>query len=317
VNAGVEPATEALLAQMRAGGGRPLYEMSVDEVRAMVVGSSAALAGPRIEVGSAVDRTLPTATGDVRVRVYTPTGPDRDALPLVVYFHGGGFVAGDLDTGDGTARYLCQNSHAVLVSVDYRRPPEHKFPAAVDDALAVVEWVSEHAGELGGDAERLAVAGESAGGNLAAVVCQLARAQGPPRIAYQVLCYPVMDFTFPSSPSRAQFGGGDYFLSNRDMEWFRDHYLEKPEQASDPRVSPLKAPDVSGLPPALIIAAECDLHTDEGRAYADRLSAAGVPVEYRCFSGTIHAFMAFSGAIPLGRDGLAFTAARVRSALHG
>ena len=316
MSAVVEPATESLLAQMRAGGGKPLYEMSVEEVRAIVVGSSAALAGPRIEVGSAVDRRLATRKGEVPVRVYTPSGARRDVPPLIVYFHGGGFVAGDLDTSDGTARYLCQNSDAIVVSVDYRRPPEDKFPAAVEDAQGVVEWVAEHAGELGGDKSRLAVAGDSAGGNLAAVVCQLATAQGGPGIAFQALFYPVLDFTFPSSPSRTQFGGGDFFLSTRDMEWFREHYLEDAAQASDPRVSPLKAANVGGLPPALIVAAECDLHTDEGRAYAERLSAAGVPVEYRCFTGTIHAFMAFSGAIPLGREGLAFAAARLRLALH-
>ena len=315
MSAGVEPATAALLAQMHAGGGKPLYEMTVEEVRAMVSGS-AALAGPRIEVASAVDRTLATRAGEVRVRVYTPSGAHRDALPLIVFFHGGGFVAGDLDSGDGTARYLCQNSDAIVVSVDYRRPPEHKFPAAVEDAQAVVEWVADHAGELGGNGARLAVAGESAGGNLAAVVCQLARARGGPRIAYQALFYPVVDFTLPSSPSRTQFGEGGFFLSNRDMEWFRNHYLENAEQASDPRASPLRAPDVSGLPPALIVAAECDLHTDEGRAYADRLSAAGVPVEYRCFGGTIHAFTSFSGAIPLGKEGLAVAATALRSALH-
>ena len=207
MSAGVEPATAALLAQMHAGGGKPLYEMTVEEVRAMVSGS-AALAGPRIEVGAAVDRTLATRAGEVRVRVYTPSGAHRDALPLIVFFHGGGFVAGDLDSSDRTARYLCQNSDAIVVSVDYRRPPEHKFPAAVEDAQAVVEWVAEHAGEVGGNSARLAVAGDSAGGNLAAVVCQLARARGGPRIAYQALFYPVVDFTLPSSPSRTQFGGG-------------------------------------------------------------------------------------------------------------
>jgi acetyl esterase len=311
----IEPATAALLAQMHAAGGKPLYEMTVEEVRATVSGS-AVLAGPRIEVGAASDRTLTTRAGDVRVRVYTPSGAHRDPLPLIVFFHGGGFVAGDLDSGDATARYLCQNSDAIVVSVDYRRPPEHKFPAAVEDAQAVVEWVAEHAGEVGGDAARLAVAGESAGGNLAAVVSQLAREARGPRITYQALFYPVVDFTLPSSSSRTQFGEGGFFLSNRDMEWFRNHYLEHAAQATDPRVSPLRASDVSGLPPTLIVAAECDLHTDEGRAYAERLSAAGVPVEYRCFPGTIHAFMSFSGVIPLGKEGLAVAAAGLRSALH-
>ncbi len=304
MSAVIEPATEALLAQMRAGGGKPLYEMTVEEVRAMVVGSSAVLGGPPVEVGSAIDRTITTRVGKVPVRIYTPAGAHHEPLPLIVYFHGGGFVAGDLNTHDGTARYLCKNAEAIVVAVDYRRPPEHKFPAAVDDAQSAVEWVGQHASELGGNGSRLAVAGDSAGGNLATVVAQLARARGGPHLAYQALFYPLVDFTLAHSPSRAQFGGGDFFLSNRDMEWFRGHYLEDAAQATDPRVSPLLAHDVSGLPPTLIVAAECDVLNDEGRAYGDRLVAAGVPVEYRCFSGTIHAFMSFSGAIPLGREAL-------------
>jgi acetyl esterase len=311
-----EPATSAFLAEIREAGGKPLYESSVDEVRAMVVGSSAMLGGPRLEVGAAVDRMLTTRTDSVPVRIYTPSGTHAKPLPILIYFHGGGFVAGDLNTHDGTARYLCQNSDAIIVAVDYRRPPEHKFPAAVDDAYSVLEWVSEHASEIGGDAAKLAVAGDSAGGNLATVVCQLAKARGGPRISYQALFYPLVDFTLADSPSRSTYGGGDFFLANRDMEWFRNHYLDDPAQASDVRVSPLLSPDVSGLPPALIIAAQCDVLYDEGKAYADRLAAAGVPVEHRCFDGTIHAFMSFVAAIPVAKDGLALAAARLRSALH-
>ena len=316
MSAVVEPATGALLAQMQAGGGKPLYEMTVEEVRAMIVGSSAMLGGPPVEVASAVDRTLATRVGNVPVRVYTPTGAHAQPLPLIVYFHGGGFVAGDLNTHDATARYLCQHSDAIVVAVDYRRPPEHKFPAAVDDAFSAVEWVAEHASELGGDSSRIAVAGDSAGGNLATVSAQLARQRGGPRLAFQALFYPLVDNTLAHSPSRAQFGGGDFFLSNRDMEWFRGHYLKDPAQALDPRVSPVLAEDVSGLPPTLIVAAACDLLIDEGRAYADRLSAAGVAVEYRCFPGTIHAFMSFTAAIPLGREALGLAASRLRTALH-
>ena len=313
----VEPATGLLLEQMRAGGGKPLYEMTVDDVRAMMVGSSQVLAGPRVEVDSVVDRTLATAVGDVPVRIYTPAGAQSRPLPLLGYFHGGGFVGGDLDTHDGTARYLCQNSEAIVVAVHYRRPPEHKFPAAVDDAQATVAWMADHARELGGDASRLALAGDSAGGNLATVVAQMAAEGHGPRLAYQALFYPLVDFTLGTSPSRTQFGGGDYFLSNRDMAWFREHYLADPSQATDPRVSPLLASDLHGLPPTLIVAAECDLLNDEGRAYADRLAAAGVPVEYRCFSGTIHAFMSFAGAIPIGREALEFASGRIKAALHG
>ena len=232
-----------------------------------------------------------------------------------MYFHGGGFVAGSLDTHAATARYLCQNANVIVVAVGYRKAPEHRFPAAVDDALAATTWAAAHTGEFGGDAARLAVAGDSAGGNLAAVVCQLAKERGGPRIAFQALFYPLVDFTLANSPSRSQFGGGDFFLSNREMEWFRDLYLTSASEAQDPRVSPVLAADVTGLPPALIVAAGCDLLRDEGQAYADRLRQAGVPAEYRCFEGTIHAFMSFCGAIPLGREALALVASRLRTAL--
>jgi acetyl esterase len=208
-----------------------------------------------------------------------------------------------------------------VVSVDYRQPPEHKFPVAVDDSLAAVEWAVAHAGEIGGDPTRVAVAGDSAGGNLATVVCQLAKLRGGPRVAYQALIYPAVDLrgsaaATPEYPSRMQFGDGDYFLSRSDMEWFRSLYLgDVARESADPRVSPIAAADLSGLPPALVVTAGCDALRDEGRAYADRLSAAGVPVEYRCFEGTIHAFMSFAGAIPLGLEALSFVAARMKAAL--
>jgi acetyl esterase len=164
------------------------------------------------------------------------------------------------------------------------------------------------------------VAGDSAGGNLAAVACQLAKQRGGPRIAYQVLLYPAVDLRGfaddPLYPSRGQFGDGDFFLSRRDMEWFRSLYLSDiAAESHDPRVSPIAAADLSDLPPALIVTAGCDVLRDEGRAYADRLMAAGVPVEYRCFDGTIHAFMSFAGAIPLGLEALSFVAARLKTSL--
>ena len=312
----IDPATDAFLAQVRDSGGKPLYELTVDEVRAVVTTTSEMLAGTPIEVGSVVDRTIDAGGGSIPLRIYTPSGEQRAPLPVVLYFHGGGFVAGSLDTHAPTARYLCQNANAIVVAVGYRKSPEHRFPAAVDDALAATEWTAAHAREFGGDGTRLAVAGDSAGGNLAAVVCQLATVRGGPRIAFQALFYPLVDFTLADSPSRSQYGGGDFFLSNRDMEWFRELYIADPSDANDPRVSPLLASDVKGLPPALIIAAGCDVLRDEGNKYAARLREAGVPVEYRCFEGTIHAFMSFCGAIPMGREALALAASRLRTALE-
>jgi acetyl esterase len=312
----LDPATAALLAQMHAGGGKPLNQLTVDEVRGIVAASHAALSGTSIEVGSVADRTIDADGHAIPLRIYTPSGEHPTPLPVVMFFHGGGFAAGSLDTHAPTARYLCQNANVIVVAVGYRKPPEHRFPAAIDDALAATEWAAINSREIGGNGITLAVAGDSAGGNIATVVCQLASQRGTPAIAFQLLLYPQVDLTLANSPSREQFGSGEFFLSNEDIEWLRNLYLADPSQASDPRVSPLLAPDLRGMPPALIVAAGCDLMRDEGKAYADRLSDAGVPVEYRCFDGTIHAFMSFDGAIPMGREALAFAASRLRAALH-
>jgi acetyl esterase len=317
----LDPATAAFLEGMRAAGGKPLYELPVEDARANILAASQQLAPPPAQVEHVADRRMSVAGGDFGVRVYTPrSAPPGSTLPVVVYFHGGGWVAGDLDTHDSIARYYSANADAVVVSVDYRRPPEHKFPAAVSDSYAAVEWAAAHARDIGGDAARIAVAGDSAGGNLATVVCRLATQHGGPRIVYQALMYPAVDLrdpvTAPEYPSRVQFGGGEYFLSMRDMLWFRSHYLtDIARETHDPRVSPIVAADLSGLPPALIVTAGCDTLRDEGNAYADRLAAAGVKVERRCFEGTIHAFMSFAGAIPMGLEGLSFVASRLRVAL--
>ncbi|HTM02651.1 MAG TPA: alpha/beta hydrolase [Vicinamibacterales bacterium] len=314
MNATLDSATGTLLAQMAAGGGKPLYEMTVDEVRAVVNGSSEILGGMPAEVASVAERTVPVSGGAIRLRVYTPPGTAA-TFPVIVGFHGGGFVAGGIDTYDRTARFLCRHAEAVVINVGYRLAPEHLFPAAVEDAYAAVMWAAQHAREFKGDPTRLAITGDSAGGNLAAVVCLLSKARGGPRIAYQALFYPLTDFTLKMTPSRVQFGDGQYFLSNRDSEWFRQLYLANADQARDPRVSPLLASDLHGLPPALVVAAGCDPLLDEGKAYADRLSAAGVTVDYRCYDGTIHAFTAFSGAIPAGEEALSYAAGKLKQAL--
>ena len=315
----IDPATGAFLEAMRSSGGKPLYELPIEEVRANIRAASAQLAPALAEVARIEDRRIAVADGDFGVRVYTPSGA-ATARPIVVYFHGGGWAAGDLDTHDSTARYYAANAGAIVVSVDYRQPPEHRFPAAVNDSFAAVEWAAAHARDIGGDAARIAVAGDSAGGNLATAVCQQAKQRGGPRIVYQALLYPAVDLRGfaddPLYPSRGQFGNGEFFLSRRDMEWFRSLYLsDVPAESHDARVSPIAAADLSGLPPALIVTAGCDVLRDEGKAYADRLSAAGVPVEYRCFEGTIHAFMSFAGAIPMGLEGLSFVAARLKRSL--
>jgi acetyl esterase len=226
-------------------------------------------------------------------------------------------VAGDLDSHDSVARHHARHGDAIVIAVGYRLAPESRFPAQVDDAWAALTWAAAHARSFGGDPDRIAVIGDSAGGNLAAVLTHAALDRRGPRIAFQVLVYPQVDLDLEKdSASRLQFGGGEFFLSRRDMEWFRAQYLtDPPRQVQDPRVSPLARPDMRGLPPALVVTAGCDPLHDEGQAYADALAHAGVPVEYRCFDSTIHAFVSFAGAIPAGMEALAFIASRVRAAL--
>jgi acetyl esterase len=308
--------TRDLLDAMRAGG-KPICEQTVDEARETVRTASAQLAGHRVDVHAVVDRAIPGPAGDITVRIYSPRAPSRGPSPIVLHYHGGGFVCGDLDTHDAVARYYCRHADAIVVSVDYRRPPEHRFPAAVDDSYAALCWAVDQAASFGGNPGRVAVTGDSAGANLSAVMCQLAKLRSRPAVAFQALLYPVVDLS-PAAPfvSREKFGGGDYFLSNRDMEWFASLYLsDVPAQVKDPRASPLLAPDLAGLPPALVVTAGFDPLRDEGKAYADRLAADGVPVEYRCFESTIHAFASFGGAIPAGNEALALVASRLRRAL--
>jgi acetyl esterase len=314
-----DAATRAFLNALKVAGRRPLWELTVEELRASIRAASLQLAAPSTDVHEVADRKMPVPGGEVGLRIYTPgPGSEDRPFPIVVHLHGAGFVAGDLDTHDSIARFHCKHADAVVIAVDYRLAPEHPFPAAVNDAYAAVEWAVEHAHELHGDARMIAVLGDSAGGNLAAVVCQLAKARNGPRIGFQALMCPAVDFSLGAEyPSRSQFGGGDFFLSNRDMEFFRSRYLtDLQRQASDARVSPLLASDLAGLPPALVVTAGCDPLHDEGRMYVDRLAAAGVTVEYHCFESTIHAFMSFAGAIPVGVDGLSFVAARLHAALH-
>jgi acetyl esterase len=314
-----DAATLGFLEALKSAPRKPMWEVPIGEVRASIRAASLQLAAPATDVHAVVDRKMPIPGGEVGLRIYTPrpTGGGRP-FPIVVHLHGAGFVAGDLDTHDAIARFHCHHADAVVIAVDYRLAPEHPFPAAVDDAYAAIEWAVAHARELDGDAGRMAVLGDSAGGNLAAVACQLAKARRGPRVSFQALVYPVVDFRpGVTYPSRVEFGGGDFFLSTRDMDFFRSCYLTDVErQASDARASPLLAGDLTGLPPALVVTAGCDPLRDEGKAYADRLVAAGVPVEYRCFESTIHPFMSFAAALPVAMEGLTFVAARLRAALQ-
>lgn len=250
-----------------------------------------ARAGSAPEIARTEDRTIPGPHGDIPVRIYTPEG--TTPLPVVVYFHGGGWVLGSIASHDTSCRSIANASGAIVISVDYRLAPESKFPKPLDDAFAAAEWIAENAESFGGDSQRMAIAGDSAGGNLATVVSMRARDAGSPRILFQVLVYPVIDYNF-DTPSYIQNAEG-YALTRAVMIWFWGHYLNNADEGQNPLCSPMRAPDLSGLPPALIITAEFDPLRDEGEAYAKRLIESGVPVEYTCYDGMIHTFFGIAG----------------------
>ena len=285
----VDAQTRSLLEFLAEAG---LTDLVADRTPQQVRDLTAALVVPSaVEVAAVEDRALPPAAGSdvpIPVRIYR-SRRDGSPAPVLVWFHGGGWVIGDLDTADGTCRALCREADATVVSVDYRLAPEHPFPAAVDDCWAATRWVAAHAADLGGDPACLAVGGDSAGGNLAAVVAQVARAAGGPSICFQALVYPVTDATCDRPSMRDNAEG--YLLTTAGMEWFYGHYLGAHDRR-DPRVSPLLADDLSGLPPAYVITAEYDPLRDQGRAYAEALAAAGVPVTLDEVTGTIHGFFA-------------------------
>lgn len=266
-----------------------------------------------IPVGRVEDRSVPGASGGppIPVRLYWPrTAGDR--LPLLVFFHGGGWVIGDLDSHDPLCRAMANETGAVVMAVDYRLAPEHHFPAAAEDAYAATAWAHAHAAELGAAPSRLAVAGDSAGGNLAAVVALMARDRGGPRLRLQVLVYPVVDCARNTPSYRANAEG--YFLTAAHMRWYWEQYLGTAD-GSHPYASPLRARDMSGLPPAYVVTAEFDPLRDEGEAYAQRLREAGVPVTARRYDGMFHGFFSLAELLPAAREANVAAFAAVRAAL--
>jgi acetyl esterase len=250
-------------------------------------------AGVTFAMARVTNRRIDTPGGDLSVRIYHPQ--DKALLPVLVFYHGGGWVLGSLDTHDSVARALAAAANCIVVSVDYRLAPEHRFPAAVDDSVSAVRWVHTHAAEFGADSHRIAVGGDSAGGNLAAVVALALRDTGGPALAGQLLVYPVTRLRGPREGSFVT-NGEDYFLRTSDMDWFENHYLGDSD-AADPRASPLLARDFGRLPPALVITAEFDPLLDQGEAYALRLSKAGVPCTSTRYAGAIHGFFGMPAAI--------------------
>jgi acetyl esterase len=295
--------------------GRPPYHLlSPKEARRMFLETRPASTPPAPQIGAVRDVTADGPVGAIPLRVYRPAGvPDATRLPAHVYFHGGGWVIGDIETHDVLCRQLTAEAGVAVVSVDYRLAPEHKFPASVDDAWAATRWVASHADELGVDARRLSVGGDSAGGNLAAVVALLARDAGAPAIALQVLVYPVTDLG-TETKSYADLADG-YMLTRDSMRWFRAQYLAKEEDALDWRVSPIRATLLAGLPPALVITAGFDPLRDEGEAYARRLREAGVRTVLRRHPGYVHGFIHALALGPAPREAIAEMGGALRAAL--
>ena len=281
----LRPEIQALLERAAASGRPPLEQQSVAEARAFHTQDAAALNGPAAPVASVQDRVVDGPAGALPVRVYTPAG--TPPFPIVVWFHGGGWVVGTLDTYDPLCRALAAAVPAVVVAVDYRLAPEHRWPAAVEDAYAATLWASRHAAELGGAQHRLAVAGDSAGGNLAAVVALGARDRGGPAISFQLLVYPVLDVA-GNTGSWREFADG-YHLTAAGMRWYWGHYLGDAD-GSAPDASPARAAFLGGLPPALVVGASHDILRDEGEAYAARLREAGVDARATRVPGMVHGF---------------------------
>lgn len=298
--------TQALLNQLKNTGFKPVHQIPLEVSRAGLTQMATAMAGPRVEVHSTEDRSIPGPAGQLPIRIYRPgPGVAGASQAASVFFHGGGMCLGNLETHDHVCRFLCRNANLIVIAVDYRLAPENKFPAAVEDCYAATRWVAEHAGEIGVDPRRIAVFGDSAGGTLVLTTCLLARERGGPKIAYQVCAYPMLTLADGIEfASRREFGSGEYFIAQGDFTFIRDLYLTKPAQEMlDPLASPIMAKDYRGLPPALVVSAGYDPSRDENELYAKRLKQDGVAVDYKCFETTIHSFLLFDGGIDAGKEG--------------
>ncbi|CAN5377245.1 alpha/beta hydrolase [soil metagenome] len=286
--------TQWFLQLLARSGQQPLHLLGVRQARAEFDLFQTVMSGRPAPIGEIVDRTIPGPGGRLRVRIYRPAGSVARLLPTILYLHGGGWAIGSLEAYDLPCRFFCARTGCAVVAVDYRLAPEHKFPAGLDDAVAAFRWVAAESEELGIDPGRIVVAGDSAGGTLATVVAQQMR--GEERTpCLQWLIYPATDLGGEMG-SHTSCGQG-FLLTQADMEWFRGLYLNDPSEIADPRVSPLRATDLAGLPPALIFTAGLDPLRDEGQAYAERLTAAGVKTVHREFDSLIHGFVGMRGAL--------------------
>jgi acetyl esterase len=313
----LDPQIQVMRDQRERDNVPPLYAMSLTDARAADLASIRGSGGDPEPVHEVAELTITGPGGELPVRLYRPVS--ERPLPALLYFFGGGWVLGTIDTADGVSRSLANSSGALVVVVGYRLAPEHPFPAAIDDCYAAVRWVAEHAAEIGADPARIAVGGDSAGGNLAAAVALRARGSGTgdgdggggPALAGQLLVYPNTDQLADDESMRAM---DDPFLFNHhSVAWYRRHYLASPGDAASPLASPLRAKSLAGLPPALVITAEYDPLRDQGEAYARRLAADGVQVELCRYPGMAHGFFTMAGTVDASRAAIAQAASRLRS----
>jgi acetyl esterase len=303
----LDPQARLVIDQVAALGLPPNHTVSPQQARINMKMRPRA-AGP--EVAKVEDHRIPGPGLQIPVRIYTPMGPGP--FPVLVWFHGGGWVVGDLDTADPTARHLTVGAGCVTVSVDYRLAPETKFPGAADDCYAATVWAAQNAARINGDPRRLAVGGDSAGGNLAAVVSLMARDRGTPPLVYQLLVYPVTARNFDTDSYRRNAEG--YMLTRDAMQWYWDHYMRTADDAANPYAAPLAAQNLGNLPPALVITAEYDPLCDEGEAYAKRLQEAGVPTTCSRYDGMIHGFFGMPAVLDKGKQAVTDAVAALRNA---
>ncbi|AKT39509.1 alpha/beta hydrolase [Chondromyces crocatus] len=303
--------TQALL-RLNERLGVTLEDSNLPRARARMDHSTKILAPRIVPAPLQYERRIPVAGGTIAARIYIPEPLGKGLSPMIAFFHGGGFVLGSLDSHDGECQALAAKVQAIVVSIEYRLAPEHHFPSAVDDALAAFRWVAENATALGGDPARIAVAGDSAGGNLAAVISRETRGDAHKPV-FQLLVYPATDMT-RSHPSHRYFREG-LLLTEESINFFLAHYLRSDEDQREPRASPLLASDHEGLPPAMILTAGFDSLRDEGDAYAAALKAAGVAVEHRCYETLVHGFFSMSGVVDVARDAFEFAVGGLRRGL--
>ena len=309
----LDPIIQSIFDQMPDLANYQVRSMSPEQAREEFRKFCAWANPPGAAIGKSENVEAQSPEGPIPLRVYTPVAAGGGNLPALVYFHGGGFVLGDLDCYDPLCRALANESGCRVVSVDYRLAPEHPFPAAVEDCIAALSWIEANASNLSIDPNRIAVVGDSAGGNLAAVTCLLAKEKGGPQIAFQVLIYPVTA-SWHDSASAQLFGSG-YMLNKPTLNWFRGHYVPKDADTNDPRLSPLNAPAHKGLPPTYIVTAGFDPLRDEGVAYAEKLKAAGVSVTHLDYPTMIHGFFSMPALVPLASEAIAAAARAVKEAL--